>query len=64
MAQARTKAARRSPPIRGASLLPGVIALLFSSLQVLLSRAAESYLKRLPEPQKSRILAALESLGR
>jgi mRNA-degrading endonuclease RelE of RelBE toxin-antitoxin system len=32
-------------------------------MQVLLSRAAESYLKRLPEPQKSRILAALESLG-
>jgi mRNA-degrading endonuclease RelE of RelBE toxin-antitoxin system len=32
-------------------------------VQVLLSRAAESYLKRLPEPQKSRILASLESLG-
>ena len=32
-------------------------------MQVLLSRAAESYLKRLPKPQKSRILAALESLG-
>jgi hypothetical protein len=42
MVQAWTKAARRSPPIRGASLLPRVIALLFNSLSVMVSISFDS----------------------